>query len=106
MKIRVFDNGGKTADRYTVLLDEDGYGMSEDANMPNGVCMSIWGEYVPGQDREIVLGELPKGTLVAIINILSGMADGLEGEIGREYRAYSNMADSQIPGDSVIVRKV
>ena len=44
----VFDNGGKTADRYMVVInlaDEQGrasfnyWYMSSDALMPNGVCM-------------------------------------------------------------------
>ena len=34
--IRVFDNGGKTFDRYTILINIDLYGMSANATAPNG----------------------------------------------------------------------
>ena len=46
MNVRIADNGGKTADRYTVLIGRDYYYMSDDANMPNGVCM--YGGYTDG----------------------------------------------------------
>jgi len=36
MKLAIYDNNGKTADRYTVIIGNDVYGMSTDANMPNG----------------------------------------------------------------------
>ena len=40
--ITVYDNGEITADRYTVIFPTgDTYGMSRDADMPNGVCMYI-----------------------------------------------------------------
>mgnify|MGYP001558278080 FL=1 len=39
--VTVYDNGGKTADRFTVLIGDDVFAMSSDANMPNGVCMYI-----------------------------------------------------------------
>lgn len=35
--VRVFDNGGTTADRYTVLIDDEIWTMSEDALSPAGV---------------------------------------------------------------------
>jgi hypothetical protein len=34
--IRVFDNGGKTWDRYTIVIDGDVYGMSETPRSPQG----------------------------------------------------------------------
>lgn len=37
--IHVFDNGGATYDRYTVVFPDGSiYGMSHDADTPNGVC--------------------------------------------------------------------
>ena len=39
MKLRIFDNNGKTADRYTVIIDDDVFTLSTDCNMPNGVNM-------------------------------------------------------------------
>ena len=34
--IRVFDNGGKTWDRYTIVIDGSVYGMSETPRSPMG----------------------------------------------------------------------
>lgn len=39
--IRVYDNLGETADRYTVVTPDDVYSMSRDVNMPNGVNMYL-----------------------------------------------------------------
>jgi len=39
--ISVYDNGGKTADRYTVVIGTDVYGMSDNATAPNGVNMYV-----------------------------------------------------------------
>lgn len=72
--IKVFDNGGKTADRYTVIFnDKDVYCMSENANMPNGVNMymgeigiDINIDYIK-LDEKINLSDLPRGVLLAII---------------------------------------
>ena len=36
MKARIYDNGGRTADRYIVIIGNDVYTMSDDAMMPNG----------------------------------------------------------------------
>ena len=40
MEIKIYDNNGKTADRYTVIIKEgkwfDVYAMSEDALAPDG----------------------------------------------------------------------
>jgi hypothetical protein len=38
-KITVYDNGGKTADRYSVIIGKDVYSMSDNATSPNGVNM-------------------------------------------------------------------
>ena len=32
----IFDNGGKSCDRYTVFVGDDVYGMSDNACAPNG----------------------------------------------------------------------
>jgi len=40
-KIIIYDNEGRTADRYTVLTSEDVFSMSSDALMPNGVNMYV-----------------------------------------------------------------
>lgn len=35
-KLIIYDNGGKSADQFTVVIDDDVYGMSTDATAPNG----------------------------------------------------------------------
>jgi hypothetical protein len=57
----VYDNGGKTCDRYTVIFDNDDvYFMSENANQPNGVCLYAGeaGDFEP-QGKEIDYCDLP-----------------------------------------------
>ena len=36
MKIKIYDNGGKSSDQYTVIIDGNVYGMSTNAMAPNG----------------------------------------------------------------------
>lgn len=36
MNIEIYDNGGATFDRYTVIIDGDVYGMSANPNSPQG----------------------------------------------------------------------
>jgi hypothetical protein len=38
-EVHIWDNGGETADRYTVQIGEDVFTMSENSNAPNGVNM-------------------------------------------------------------------
>ena len=38
-ELQIFDNGNKTADRYTVIIDGSVYGMSDDPLSPQGVNM-------------------------------------------------------------------
>lgn len=42
--VMVWDNGGKSWDRYTVLIDRDVYGMSSNADSVNGFNQYI-GDY-------------------------------------------------------------
>ena len=68
--LKVYDNGDKTVDRYTIIINNDVFAMSSDANMPNGVnmCISSRGSYINlDKNKEIVLGDLSKGVLIAII---------------------------------------
>ena len=71
--IRIYDNGGKSADRYMVYIDDHTLLMSDNANAPNGVC--IYAGYQLGNihkedDREICLSQCPVGVLVAVVNFL------------------------------------
>ena len=54
--ITIYDNGGKSWDRYTILIDRDYYGMSANALMPDGFNMYI-GDYTevdPGACGKLV----------------------------------------------------
>lgn len=68
--LRVFDNGGKTLDRYSVIIGDDVYSMSHDANMPNG-CNYYAGivESISPKmfEYEVVdIKSLPESLLIAI----------------------------------------
>ena len=42
MDVTIFDNGGRTFDRYTVLFpDMDAFAIGSTGNVPNGVCMHV-----------------------------------------------------------------
>lgn len=62
--LRIWDNGGLTADRFSVRLGADIYAMSSDANQPNGVCMYVMrGDYTvkDGEAEVTRLNDLPAG---------------------------------------------
>ena len=73
--IRVYDNGGATIDRFTVIIGKDVYGMSDNANMPNGFCQYIGTVQELGGistiskldgERHIGLDSLPIGVQIQI----------------------------------------
>lgn len=64
--IHVYDNGGKTLDRYTVVINDAVYAMSEDATSPLGVNLYC-GDFQPaGVGKEIPLLNLPLAVRLAI----------------------------------------
>lgn len=67
--VRIFDNGGQTADRYTVIIGDSVFTMSENAMWPQGVNMYA-GEVseLPGamDGTEISLEEVPEEVKRAI----------------------------------------
>lgn len=72
--LRVFDNKGKTIDRYTIIIDKDVYRMSYHANMPNG-CNYYVGSFVyvsPGIliDEVKDIQSLPEGVRIGITDRL------------------------------------
>ena len=83
IKVRVYDNGGITADRYTIVFPTgDTYLMSEDANMPNGVCMYAGDNpAIPDKDidREIDIENLPEGTKKKIAELYRELGGDLNG---------------------------
>ena len=75
--ITVFDAGADYADRYTVIIGKDIFGMSHNADQPNGFNQYTGNLTKPLEMIKAVnwgnpaqLGDLPKGTLVAIIQRL------------------------------------
>lgn len=62
-QIKVFDNGGETMDRYTVFIDNDVFGMSDDPGSPQGFNQHIGdaSEIQPGPHlgQEIDAASLP-----------------------------------------------
>ena len=66
--IEVYDNGGKTIDRFTVIIDDGVYGMSDDPFYPLGFnqfsCMkSELGLPVEGIKRQYIPTEIKKAIL-------------------------------------------
>ena len=59
--MKIFDNGGKTFDRYCVIFDEgQALFMSFNATSPNGVCMHGEAEAGPHLGEEIAFANLPE----------------------------------------------
>ena len=68
-QIKIYDNGGRTLDRYTVVYP-DGYWRFMSANPlhPQGVCM--WAEPLPGakpDGRRVLPDQVPEAVLEAIL---------------------------------------
>ena len=74
--VKVFDNGGATFDRYTIVTKEALYTMSTNALSPSGFNQFSHaisdGEYHHDKNREkeISLRDTPVDVLIAIINRL------------------------------------
>jgi len=50
--LEVWDNGGETCDRYTVLIGSDIYHMSDNATSPNGVnCYGGHLSHIPHPEK-------------------------------------------------------
>ena len=75
----ILDNGGRSVDRYTIIIDDEVRYMSHDANMPNGVNMyagettdlkdGIVEDLMTGKLCAVHFRDLPKGTKIAIQNM-------------------------------------
>ena len=65
-KVRVFDNGGETIDRYTVYIGTDAFAMSENPLSPIGVNMSI--DHSIENETSEELGVIPDCLIQAIAN--------------------------------------
>lgn len=70
----VYDNGGKSFDRYTVVYDGDAYGMSVNAKSPQGFNQAIGPaakfalENNPAVGERVMFSSLPKEVQEAIID--------------------------------------
>ena len=69
IKITVWDNGGETLDRYTVLINNEMYGMSETGCGFDQYCGNIIDDDVKaGKHLGKKLKEIPKGIMRKILN--------------------------------------
>lgn len=74
--VKIFDNGGATFDRYTIVTEDALYTMSSNPLSPSGFNqfshrMRKGEEYQPNNtERETQLRDTPVDVLIAIINRL------------------------------------
>lgn len=72
--VKVYDNGGATFDRYTIVTKDALYTMSDRPLSPSGFNQgsdNLEGEYEPrNSEREVPLRDLPVDVLIAIIERL------------------------------------
>lgn len=77
-KITVYDNGGETVDRYTVIVGNDVFAMSDNALMPDGYnqYMGAWAEFDfknnPAIGKEIEYSSLSDEVKTAIQRRIEG----------------------------------
>jgi len=68
-EVRVFDNGGKTLDRYTVIINNSIFAMSDNPEHPQGVNQYVGeGPVNTSGERELCWDEVPEPVRVAILN--------------------------------------
>ena len=72
-KITVYDNGGRSLDRYTVYFTPtECLSMSPDPFFPLGVCLYGEGKTGPHNGEEIKFSELPEDCRRAVMNTITG----------------------------------
>ena len=72
MDIKIYDNGGKTFDRYLICIGEDVFSMSHNACSPQGVNMwlGLKSEFDLSEMEELNMRErdrVPRDVLVGIV---------------------------------------
>ena len=74
MKIAVYDNEGKTVDRYTVIIGNAVYGMSHNAMQANGfnqfvgqLFTDIQESFIAKNSKETSIENLPREVIRAIV---------------------------------------
>ena len=89
--VEVWDNGGRSADRYAVIIGDDVYAMSENAMSPNGVNMYV-GELkdLPGarDGVRVSLDKLPEAVRKAIVSRIAWLKAGETVSVIGGGRAY------------------
>lgn len=79
---RIYDNGGETFDRYTVVFaDGSVLGIGDTGNVPNGFCMHVGSIHEgsvtegPHLGKRIFLEEMTKPAQKAVIAELQAIAN-------------------------------
>lgn len=85
MQLLAYDNGGSTADRYTIILkndegEQDCYAMSEDVRSPNGVCIYLGDRANTDWMKLIDNDKLPSTVLLAILELARSDLEALAKE--------------------------
>jgi hypothetical protein len=81
MKVKVWDNGGRTFDRYTVFLGSDAYVVGPTGNHPQGVCMYVGdAASVDPEGEPVAIADLPPAVQDAIAHWRRMEPDGSERE--------------------------
>jgi metal-dependent amidase/aminoacylase/carboxypeptidase family protein len=70
--MRIYDNGGRSFDRYTVIFADEGYalGIGDTGNVPNGFCMTVEAVEGPHLGNRVELDALPIPVRSAVENEL------------------------------------
>jgi hypothetical protein len=69
--LKIFDNGGKTWDRYTIVINNSVYSMSINPNSPDGINQYLFDVVnlrTTELGKKIEINQVNKEVLIAIIN--------------------------------------
>jgi len=73
--VRVWDNGGRTFDRYTVFTGRDAYVMGPTGDHPQGVCQYVGDAgHVTPEGTRVAVADLPEAVQRAIAKVQRGGA--------------------------------
>lgn len=82
-QVEIYDNGGETVDRYTVIIDDDFYGMSDNPHSPQGFNQysgSFADGYKAGSHLGTKLSSVPPQIKKAIIQRMNESVDSVKKE--------------------------
>jgi hypothetical protein len=73
MKVRAYDNDGRTFDRYTIIINKNVYLMSHNPTSAQGVCMYYGrSDSLLLTDRPVKIRDLPTGVQLKIYDLGKG----------------------------------